>query len=75
MTGKLESRLSARAGRAAEARAARTRAELARELDGLPGVRARTEGDAVVVNGRRLDARLAGDPAIRDIAFLMRGVR
>ncbi len=55
------------AARLGEARAERRRAAIADEADALPGVRARVEGDAVVLEGRRLLDRWLRSATFRNI--------
>jgi len=61
----------------AEQRLARARAEIKAALaDELPGdVRITETAAGIEVEGRRLQQRLTGHSGLRDIAFLMRGVR
>lgn len=56
-----------RAAAAGEARAARRRQAIAEEADALGGVRARVEGEAVVIEGRGLLDRWIRDANLRNI--------
>ena len=56
-----------RAAAAGEERAARRRQAIAEEADALGGVRARVEGDAVVIEGRGLLDRWIRDANLRNI--------
>lgn len=65
VSGTLWARVSERAVVLGEAAAARRREALARELAGLPDVAAAVEGEAVVLSGRGLAARLADEARLR----------